>query len=88
MRLDQFLNKAGIVKRRTLAKELCDRGAVDLNDRPAKAAHEIKSGDKLAIKFRDRRSHYRIISVPTGNVRKEDRGQFAELVKEEKFHED
>ncbi len=86
MRLDQFLNKSGIIKRRALAKELCDRGAVELNGRAAKAAHEVKAGDTLAVKSPDKRSHYLIREIPTGNVRKEDRGKFAELTSEENFH--
>ncbi len=86
MRLDQFLNKSGIIKRRALAKELCDRGAVDLNGRVAKASHEVKAGDTLAVKAPDKRSHYVIREIPTGNVRKEDRGKYAELTSEENFH--
>lgn len=86
MRLDQFLNKSGIFKRRALAKELCDRGAVELNGRVAKASHEVKAGDTLSVKAPDKRSHYLIREVPTGNVRKEDRGKYAELTSEEKFH--
>ncbi|MBK7091870.1 MAG: RNA-binding S4 domain-containing protein [bacterium] len=86
MRLDQFLNKSGIIKRRSLAKELCDKGAVDLNGRVAKASNEVKSGDKLAVKSPERRSHYLIREIPTGNVRKEDRGKYAELTSEENFH--
>lgn len=86
MRLDQFLNKSGIVKRRSLAKELCDRGLVDVNGRQAKASHEVKPGDKLAVKLPDRRNHYAVLDVPMGNARKEDRGKYAELTSEEHFH--
>ena len=86
MRPDQFLNKSGIIKRRTLAEELCDKGAVDLYGRVAKAPNEVKSGDKLAVKSPERRSHYLIREIPTGNVRKEDRGKYAELTSEENFH--
>ena len=86
MRLDQFLIKSGIIKRRSLAKELCDKGAVDLNGRIAKASNEVKSGDKFAVKSPERRSHYLIREIPTGNVRKEDRGKYAELTSEENFH--
>ncbi len=86
MRIDQFLNKSGIVKRRSLAKELCDRGAVDLNGRVAKASNEVKAGDRLAVKAPDKRSHYVIREIPTGNVRKEDRSKYVELTSEENFH--
>ena len=86
MRLDQFLNNSGIIKRRSLAKELCDRGAVDINGRAAKASHEVKPGDKLSVKYPEKRSHYEVREIPTGNVRKEDRGNYAQLVSEDQFH--
>jgi len=86
MRLDQFLQKTGVVKRRALAKEICDRGNVELNGRPAKAAHEIKPGDELVVKFREKRCHYKVSDVPTGNVRKDQRETFVELTAEEHFH--
>lgn len=86
MRLDQFLQKTGIVKRRALAKEICDRGNVELNGRVAKAAHEIKSGDELSVKFREKRCRYRITDVPSGNVRKDQRESYVEMIAEEMFH--
>lgn len=86
MRLDQFLQKTGIVKRRALAKEICDRGNVELNGRVAKASNEIKSGDELKVKFREKRCSYRITDVPSGNVRKDQRETYVELTAEEQFH--
>jgi len=51
MRLDKFLKVSRLIKRRTLAKEVCDQGRVELNDRPAKASSTVKIGDKMAIRF-------------------------------------
>ncbi len=86
MRIDQFLQKTGIIKRRSLAKELCDRGGVDINGRTAKASHEVKTGDQLTVKFTDRRCHYRVLAVPEGNIRKDRRDDFVALTAEDKFH--
>jgi ribosomal 50S subunit-recycling heat shock protein len=88
MRLDQFLQKTGVVKRRTLAKELCDRGAVEINGHKAKAAHEITAGDKFTVKFHDRRCIYTVLGIPQGNLKKEDRVEFVQMTGEERFHED
>jgi ribosomal 50S subunit-recycling heat shock protein len=88
MRLDQFLQKTGIVKRRTLAKEICDRGLVEIGGRKAKAAHEVSPKDVLTVKFNDRRSTYAVLAIPLGNVRKEDRVNYAQLTAEERFHEE
>jgi ribosomal 50S subunit-recycling heat shock protein len=87
MRLDQFLQKTGIVKRRSLAKQLCDSGAVEINSRKAKPAHEVAQNDTLTIKFSKKRCTYSIQEIPSGNVRKEDRLEFVRLLSEEQFHE-
>lgn len=88
MRLDQFLQKTGIVKRRSLAKEICDRGMVELNGKKAKAAHEVAPKDTLSVKFHDRRCTYAVLGIPLGNVKKETRVEFVQLTGEERFHEE
>ena len=54
MRLDLFLKDSRIIKRRTIAKEFCERGLVKLNNKVAKPSLDIKSGDKITIKFGDK----------------------------------
>lgn len=49
MRLDKFLKVARIVKRREIAKKLCDAGVVTLNKKIAKPSSEIVVGDELFI---------------------------------------
>lgn len=55
MRLDKFLKVSRVIKRRTLAKEVCGRGQVLVNERVAKAGLEVKEGDVLSINFGHRR---------------------------------
>lgn len=63
MRLDKFLKVSRLVKRRTLAKEVCDAGRIELNGRVAKAGSEIKVGDTLALNFGPRRLKVKIAEV-------------------------
>jgi len=51
MRLDKFLKVSRLIKRRTLAKEVCDQGRIAINGRPAKASTKVGVGDTLAITF-------------------------------------
>ena len=51
MRLDLFLKETRIIKRRTIAKEFCERGLVKANEKVAKPSYEVKSGDVLNIRF-------------------------------------
>ncbi len=63
MRLDKFLKVSRIIKRRTLAKEICDGGKVQINNRNAKAGTEVKIGDILAIDFGHRILEVEILDI-------------------------
>ena len=51
MRLDKFLKVSRLIKRRTVADEACDAGRVLVNDKPAKASLNVKTGDIIEIQF-------------------------------------
>ena len=53
MRLDLFLKDSKIIKRRTIAKEFCERGLVKVNEKVAKPSFEINGGEVIKIKFGD-----------------------------------
>ena len=53
MRLDLFLKDSRIIKRRTIAKEFCERGLVKVNDKISKPSFELKGGEVLKIKLGD-----------------------------------
>ena len=71
MRLDKYLKVSRLIKRRTVANEACDNGRVSVNDRIARASHEVKPGDRIAISFGDKTVQVEVLSV-TESVRKED----------------
>lgn len=64
MRLDKFLKVSRIIKRRTLAKEVCDSGRVSVNGRPAKPGAEISPGDKLELDFGTKRVIVEVLETP------------------------
>lgn len=51
MRLDKFLKNSRLIKRRTVAREACDLGHIELNGKVAKAGAEVKVGDQITIHF-------------------------------------
>ena len=71
MRLDLFLKKTAIIKRRTIANEACDAGRVSINGKPAKAGTEVKVGDKITINFGNREVNVEVLAVEE-TVRKEE----------------
>lgn len=51
MRLDKFLKVSRLIKRRTLAKEVCDQGRIAINGQTAKASSSLQVGDEIEIRF-------------------------------------
>ncbi|MCL6444789.1 MAG: RNA-binding S4 domain-containing protein [Alicyclobacillus sp.] len=70
MRLDKFLKVSRLIKRRTVAKEICDAGRIAVNGRVAKAGTELKVGDVLTIRYGPRTVEVRIEQL-VDNPRKE-----------------
>ena len=63
MRLDKYLKVSRLIKRRTIAKEICDGGKVTINNRPAKASSEVKVGDRLEIGFGQRQIVAEVLEI-------------------------
>ncbi|MEG6617178.1 RNA-binding S4 domain-containing protein [Peptococcaceae bacterium 1198_IL3148] len=84
MRLDKFIKVSRIIKRRTVAKEVCDSGKVLLNQRVAKAGSEVKPGDVLEIQFGNKTLKVKILEVKENAPAKEAASLYQVL--EETFH--
>ena len=63
MRLDKYLKVSRIIKRRTIAKEICDNGRVCVNGKIAKAAEEVKIGDVLTINSSSRSLNVKVLNI-------------------------
>ncbi|KJZ84737.1 hypothetical protein ClosIBUN125C_CONTIG60g03301 [Clostridium sp. IBUN125C] len=71
MRLDKYLKVSRIIKRRTVAKEVCESGRININDKVAKPSTKIKEGDIIEITFANRILKAQIVNIAE-HVRKED----------------
>jgi ribosomal 50S subunit-recycling heat shock protein len=67
VRLDLFLKASRLVKRRTIAQEMCDAGRVLVNGQQAKPAKEIKPGDLLALTYAARVREVEVLVVPASS---------------------
>ena len=63
MRLDKFLKVSRIIKRRTVAKEIADKGRIQVNDQLAKSSTNVKIGDNLKILFGNKTLEVRILDI-------------------------
>lgn len=83
MRLDKFLKNSRIIKRRSIAKAVCDENRVLVNNQPAKAGKELKEGDILNINLGSRILTCQILSIPTSNVRAAESSSIYKMISEE-----
>lgn len=63
MRIDKFLKNSRIIKRRTLAKEACEKQRILLNDRIAKPGSEVNVGDIITFKFAAGEKRIKVLDV-------------------------
>jgi ribosomal 50S subunit-recycling heat shock protein len=82
LRLDLFLTKSRLIKRRTLAKEACDRGIVSVDGHKAKSGREVSAGQRLKIDFTSRIIEVEILRLPRGNVSKKEARELYQVLKE------
>lgn len=63
MRLDKYLKVSRIIKRRTVANEVCSLGRVSINGKEAKPSSEVKEGDVLSILMGGKYTNVKVVSV-------------------------
>lgn len=63
MRVDKFLKVSRLIKRRTVAKEACDLGRIQVNGKVVKAGYEMKVGDQLQIELGTRKVRVEVLEL-------------------------
>ena len=63
MRLDNYLKVSRIIKRRTVANEVCDAERVSVNGRVARASYNVQIGDIVEIRMGDGVTRFEVTSV-------------------------
>ena len=63
MRLDKYLKVSRLIKRSKVANEACYAGRVLVNDKPAKASVQVKTGDTVEIQFGSRNVKVEVLEV-------------------------
>ena len=86
MRLDKYLKVSRLIKRRTVAKEICEAGKIEVNGRPAKAGHEVKVGDKIQIRFGNRHLLAEIMEIKE-TIRADQADTLFQVLEDKKINE-
>lgn len=84
MRLDLFLKTTRLISSRNLAQEFCDSGLVKVNGSTAKSSKEVKAGDEIEIRRRNRTIVIRVAILPEKKqISKADAPELYEIINEE-----
>ncbi|MDO4813757.1 MAG: RNA-binding S4 domain-containing protein [Gemella sp.] len=87
MRLDKFLKVSRIIKRRTVANEVCSKGYISINGKTAKASSTLKLGDKITIFFASKEVEYEVLELKD-STKKEDATKMFKIISEKSRKED
>ncbi|MDR1136358.1 MAG: RNA-binding S4 domain-containing protein [Clostridiales Family XIII bacterium] len=79
MRIDKYLKNSRLIKRRTIAKEACEKERVLINDKPAKPGAEVRQGDVVLIRFGNSEIKVKVLAL-TESSRKEDAASMYEII--------
>jgi ribosomal 50S subunit-recycling heat shock protein len=82
MRLDKFLKNSRLIKRRTLAKEMCEAGRIEIGGHKAKAGSKVSVGDEIRIRYGQKRLTVRVDAL-LDSPRKEDAEKLYTMLAEE-----
>ncbi len=85
MRLDVFLKTSRLIKRRVLARAMCENGRVLVNGCEAKPAKEVKPGDTITLKFSSRNVELEILGVPAAAPRKTPPEEFYRILSQSRL---
>ena len=81
MRLDKFLKISRIIKRRSVAKEVADKGRIQINGKLAKSSSDVKVGDILKVQFGNKTLEVKITELQE-STKKEDAQKMYEIISE------
>lgn len=81
MRLDKFLKVSRIIKRRTVANDVCTLGRVSVNGKPSKPSVRLKVGDVVTIIFGNGSVSFKVLKLEE-TVRKENAAEMYEILED------
>jgi ribosomal 50S subunit-recycling heat shock protein len=82
LRLDVFLKRTGLLKQRTLAREVCQGGQVRVDGRVAKASKEIAPGHTIVVETAYAFLEIEVVGLPSRNYRRREGETFYRIMDE------
>ncbi|SDG76055.1 RNA-binding S4 domain-containing protein [Desulfosporosinus hippei] len=83
MRIDKYLKVSRLIKRRTVAKDVCVGEKISINGRLAKPSAEVKMGDRIVLEFANRVIEVQVLSTPN-SIKANEAQTLYELIRDER----
>lgn len=80
MRLDKFLKVSRLIKRRTVANEVSDKGRISVNGHLAKPSKQLKEGDLIKIESSTKPVCVKVLKIPQGNISVQESSSLYEVI--------
>lgn len=87
MRLDKYLKVSRIIKRRTVAKEVADKGRIKVNGILAKSSTDLKVNNQVEIQFGNKLLTVKVLEMKD-STKKEDALKMYEIISEKRIEKD
>lgn len=85
LRIDLFLKRSSLVKRRSLAGTLCNNGYVLLNGRQAAPGKSVREGDRIEITYARKKVLVEVTGIPDRSGKK---GEYYSVIREERIEQE
>lgn len=79
MRLDKYLKVSRLIKRRTIANQVCDAGKVLVNGKTARASYDVKVNDVIEFSFGGHATTVKVLSTALA-IKKEEAESMYEIL--------
>jgi ribosomal 50S subunit-recycling heat shock protein len=83
MRIDKYLKVSRLIKRRTVAKDVCVGEKISINGRIVKPSAEVKAGDRVVLEMGNRVIEVQVLATPN-SVRANEAQTLYELIRDER----
>lgn len=83
MRIDKYLKVSRLIKRRTVAKDVCVGEKISINGRVVKPSAEIKIGDRIILEMGTHILEVQVLSTPK-SIKANEAQTLYELIRDER----
>lgn len=83
MRIDKFLKVSRLIKRRTVAKDVCVGEKISINGRIVKPSADVKVGDRVLLEIGNHSLEVRVLATPN-SVKANEAQTLYEVIRDER----